>query len=1277
MRKLVRWIVILQTALLLIASSAAQINRASISGVATDPQESPLANVDIIVTGVETSTTLTTRTNNSGFYQVTDLIPGKYTVRFTSPGFATLEVKQVEALAGKPTRIDAKLVVATVQEVVTVSASTPLVETGSANQSTTLSQNTIENVPTQGRDLQQLVFLIPGVNSVAGPPGSNFGFNSQYGTAPDPTFLLGSAVAVNGGQSGSNAWYLDGNLNISGFGENIAVNPSPDTVEEFQAITSGLSSEYGRTSGGVFSVVLKSGTGHPHGTLYEYIRNSATNAVNPFTRQNSNQLRYNNFGGTFGGPVYIPHLYDGRKRTFFFFSWDASILHEFGDKPFSVPTTAMRAGDFSEDPNIAQYGIFNPYTTVGPDPGTGLVSRQPLLNPDGTLATSIPANLRDPVAMFFINSYPAPNYSDPLSGCPASKDGYKICNNFLGRVASSQDPQNISVKVDHQLSDKSKLFVEWLYNPTKINNYAVPWTGPSFPWNSTGWSSTYPLDLRNNVIGIGHNYLFSPTLVNEFRISYSRQYITTHPTHPYPDSITGQSAVQAELKASKIPVDSPYPIPTFQILSPGYYSFGPTAYVNMTTAADAYTLIDNVTKIAGRHSLKFGFLYRLEHGAYESGTPTQLNFSGGITSDPLTGLGGSGMAQFMLGALSSGDGSSAGYLASPYTSWHSWGFYGQDDFRLTPRFTLNVGLRYDLFGYYHDRNEPMSNFCFTCDNPLTGLKGKVVYSGDPGFPKGNIAPSNKGDVAPRVNFAWSPRTRFNTVIRGGYDIYYTDGVNQLNAPGQSAVNSSGWQRLGNWIGSNNPSQCLPFSGQCVAWQLSDTTTDKSALTSPVLTNAGFPAQHRENTLGGAYVFTAPRHDPMVQTWNLELQQSFLKDYSVSVGYVGSHATHLSGNSFYNYNNLSTANRQKYQVNINENVPISQYYSGLTADELGKFYADPLTGIPATTLPLSTLLLTYPFFNGGIYNNTQFEGTSSYNGLNFRVQKHYSHGFSFIAAFTVSKKFTNSETGVVGSNTTDPLHYGRAGGFGGRVGQFSNQNAFSPAYQDPDNKKADNHVIAQDDIPKSFNLAATYELPVGFGRPFLNHRGLMNIIVGGWKLTGNLNASSGIPLAVTTPCSALQGSIESNCRPNLIGNPSTAGQSKSQRTKQWINPAAFEPAFGSDPSYWNNPVPTDPRSWTFGNAPVRLANLRAPGFVNLDSALAKDFHLSEAQYFEFRWEVFNVLNHPNLGLPNTGWCLPPAPDGTTNIVQQAGCQFGRITNVATDPRAMQFALKFHF
>jgi len=189
---------------------------------------------------------------------------------------------------------------------------------------------------------------------------------------------------------------------------------------------------------------------------------------------------------------------------------------------------------------------------------------------------------------------------------------------------------------------------------------------------------------------------------------------------------------------------------------------------------------------------------------------------------------------------------------------------------------------------------------------------------------------------------------------------------------------------------------------------------------------------------------------------------------------------------------------------------------------------------------------------------------------------------------------------------------------------------------------------------------------------LNRKGVLNALVGGWKLSGNFNAQSGVPLAVYCPGNALT----SRC--NLIGDPTfRSDRTKAQRIQQWINPAAFEPAFGSDESYWTNPDPNDDRNWVFGTAGARLPGLRSPGFWNMDTALSKAFPISESKRFEFRWEVFNALNHQNLGLPNTGWCLPPGPNGETNSVRVAGCSFGRITNIQTDPRAMQFALKFYF
>jgi hypothetical protein len=1261
---------------------SAQLNRGEIEGTVTDQQGAEMSGVQVTITGVETGVQTNTKTNSAGYYRAEGLLPGPYQAHFVANGFASLDVTTIEVPAAQVVRVNAKLKVGAVTQKVEVKADLPLLETDASNFSSAIQSEMIQNVPLSGRDLQQLTFLLPGVNNVGGPPGSSFGFDSDFGTFPDPTHLQGSAIAVNGGQSGANGWYLDGNLNVSSFGENVVVNPSPDSVEEFRAITSAFSAEYSHTGGAVFSTVLKSGTNNFHGDIYEYVRNSATNATNPFdTKGGFGQpiLQFNNFGGTLGGPITIPHLYNGRDKTFFFFSIDAAILHESSNNAYTVPTPLMRQGDFSEDPSVVSNGIFDPTTTSGPD-SNGLFSRQLFLNPDGSMATAIPTNRLDPTAMFFVNSFPLPNHIDTLGGCPQSSNGpYSICNNYVGRASSSQDPVNLSIKIDHQ-TGKSKYFGEWLFSPVQYRNFRVPWTGPTFPQELVGFGSQYNFGLRSQIIALGHTYSFNPKLINEFRISFTRQFLSTL-AHPYPNSFTSQSAVEQALAPSRLPTSPFFPTPNFEIDNTpggGFIDFGPTPWVNLATGTEAYNILDNVTRIIGRHTLKTGFIYRLNHASYNSGDPTTLDFSGSLTQDPNSGNGGNGLAQFMLGAVPADGSGFAGRLQPPYVRWRGWGFYIQDDFHVKPNFTWNLGLRYELNGYFKARYYPMGNFCFTCLNPLTGLKGQNIYEGDPAFPKGDILPANHKSIGPRFNFAWSPFADRKTVIRGGYDIFYSDSIENVNAPGQSAVNGSGWGLSGDWSRSFYP-QCVAFNGPCVAFQLSDTTTDKTNLIFPSITGP-FPAQTRANFLGGTYAFIKPSIDPMIQSYNLEIQREFPGNLAVTIGYVGTHGSHLAGSGPGNwFNFVSTKNVLKYQAQLFNTAPITNFYSGQTATQLGLLYADPLTGTPATDLPLTTLLLPYPFFPA-IPTNGTYTGTSTYNGMNLKVEKRYSHGLDFIAAYTVSKQMDNWSVGGAGVQVVDPIHFVRTGLIGGRGGRLVSTFGGPETFQDPDNRNAD-RAIAVDDIPQEFNFGATYDLPIGTGKALLNYTGLVDKIFGGWKLSGNFNAQSGLPLPISCPGSLLQQTVFPNAgvvseqtggRCNLIGDPHFPGhRSKSQQIADWINPAAFEPAFGLSGAL----DPSDPQSWTFGDMKPRTDAIRGPGFWNLDSSLMKDFHLAESRYFEFRWEVFNTLNHQNLALPNTTFCLPPNPDGSVDLVHQSGCSFGRITGVQTDPRNMTFALKF--
>jgi Carboxypeptidase regulatory-like domain len=1279
------------------------INRGTIQGTITDPQGAAVPGAIVVVTNVNTNVSARLTTNSVGFYLAEQLVPGTYSVRVTATGFQVLSISNLTVTAGVTSTVNGQLKLGATTQTIQVTGTPALVQTSSSNFSSTVGTGTLSKLALAGRDIQQLVFLFPGVNSTAGPPGSNFGFNSQYGSFPDATHTMGSQLSVNGGQAGANSWYLDGNLDLSGLAENLAVNPSPDSVAEFQVISGGLAPQYGRTGGGVFNMVLKSGTNQLHGNLYEYDRNNYFNARNPFTSVGTSgalhtrQLRYNDFGGTLGGPVVLPHIYNGKDKTFFFFSWDTSILHLIGPGVYTVPTPLMSQGNFSEDPNT-QYGLWDPYTTQGPD-SNGEFARSmfgtPLVpngctgylqaNSNGTTTAvnpttqtcnptnSLPLNRLDPVAMFFMKSFPQPNYLDPLSNCPiASGGGYRTCNNFLGTVGSSEDTNNSSIKIDETLGNKNSIFGEWLWTPMVYRNYRVPWTGPTFPWGSTGFGSNYDVNQTSQIVALGDTYVFSPTFVNELRVSWSRQAITTNPLHPYPDSISAQSQVQQVLAPSQIPEDPYFPIPRMNITPPsgGGITFGPPNWVNMFTGSEAFTILDDITKVIGRHTMKAGFMYRPERSWYDSGYGTNFSFNGSINRNPITGLGGgAGLAQFMLGAACSGGRCvTGGLMFQPTMRNRTWGFYWQDEYHVTPHFTLTYGLRYDIFGTFRLNQHPQDNLCLDCANSQTGLPGKIIYEGkDPGFPlNSDFFPPNWNDIAPRINFAWTPFGDQKTVIRGGYNMFYSNAFQAEMSPGQTPSNIPGWSPEYDWNGSWFPNQCAPFTGQCVSFPLSDTTTDKATLTTPPR-GTGFPAKNYDPLLGFPYLqFVAPvDHDPVVQMWTLQVQRQLPGNFMVSVGYVGNHGTHLMGDTFHNFNYVHTNDVLKYKTQLGAVVPITSVYSGQTAAELASVYG-------SSQLPLSTLLTPWPFFGAvsGLVSAGKFDGATAYNGLNVRVQKRFSHGLDFIAVYTWSKKINNAMTDELGGwEVVTPLTWNRPGGTGGRAGALGGLGGGS--FQDPDNTKLD-RAIAKDDVPNMFNLAGTYQLPFGVGRRFVNRKGLLNWVLGGWELTGNFNAESGVPLSISCPANELTN------RCDLIGNPNFSGsRTRTEQIADWINPAAFAPPFGTDQAVWSNYDPTASYAWQWGTMGPQIGTLRSPGFWTLDNSLDKTFHISESKYFLLRWEMFNTFNHQNLGFPNTSFCLPPGPNGETNLVQQAGCSFGRITNIATDPRSMEFAMKFYW
>ena len=832
-----------------------------------------------------------------------------------------------------------------------------------------------------------------------------------------------------------------------------------------------------------------------------------------------------------------------------------------------------------------------------------------------------------------------------------------ICSNYRGILGNSDDTGNLSLKIDHQWSEKSKYFGEWLYNPVQYRFYRVPFTGPAYPGSSLGFGALVPTDTTNQVIGLGNTYTLSPTLINEFRANFTRQWMSGDSAAL--NSLMDTSATQQELAPLNIPTDSFYAVPIMNVSMPvgGAFNMGPSPWTNVMQMGEAYTISDNLTNVRGKHTLKTGVMYRLEHVAWGGGVPTQLYFNGTTTENPVTTLGGGGgLAEFLMGAVPSGT-SSTGNQPPDYASFRYWAGFLQDDFRATSNFTLSAGLRYDLYGFFKSRgHNPNGNFCTACLNATTGLPGEVVYQSS----TENFFPANKTDFAPRFNLAWTPfHDNKRTVIRAGYDMFYSDVVNAVNFPGEGIGLSPGWFYFSNWNSSYYPDQCASFTGtNCVAFPLTPSTSSRVTLATPP-TITGYPAQQNAPLLGTSlYMMTKPNRDPMVQRWDLEIQRQLPSNFLLSVGYVGNHGTHLVGDSYRTVDYVPTSEIIQLGdrgTSINAVAPISQYYVGQTASALANIWG-------STQLPLSILLSRFPAY-ASISQLPAYDGNNCYEGLNVRLQKNLSSGFTFLAAYTWSKQIEWPAIAQAAEFSSDPLHTDISHSLGGRysiVGRNS--------YQNIDNRRGD-RGLAPDDIPQMFNLAATYEFPFGKGKPFLNQGGWLNGVFDGWQLSGTFNAESGVPIEVTGPCDQV------TCRPDLIGNPKAVRGG--QNEADWINAAAFAPPFGTNQNFWQNYDPTSPLAYQWGTAGSVIAGLFAPGFWNLDAALSKRFPVGENKYFQFRWEAFNALNHQNLAYPNVGYCLPPGPGGETDLVHQAGCQFGRITNVQTDPRSMEFALKFVF
>ena len=1038
-----------------LAVGEAQRGRGVIRGVVTDASGAVVPGVAVTVTNAQTQVTQNTVTNNTGNYFVPNLVLGEYTVSVEKPGFSKFERTGITLQVDQELNIDITLQAGAVSQSVTTSAQAVMVDTSSGNAGTVVDRANIANLPVSGRNALDLVEITPGVQNALTPVASSF-----YART---TTVLG--LQMNGGPLSVNNMTIDGVNNLDAYISIANVNPSVDMIQEFQAKSGPLPAEYGYTLGGFVSLATRSGTDQLHGSVYDYFRNNALDA-NSWANNRSGQalapIRYDLYGGTVGGPVRIPKVYDGRNRTFFFFSYEGYHFTQPSQGLYSLPTQAELNGDFSqlEQVNCQQIAIFDP-STVLPNPAKpGFYTASPFPK------NVIPTSRIDPVAKNVEQFYPLPN-TPPANACAQT-------NNYFGSESQHSTQYQTSPRIDQVWSPNNTMFVRWTHY---------------HEFRDSGYANLYPNPIireqrqprTNNNVGVSDVHTFSPTLINEFRVGLDRGYFL------FGAISAGQGWPQKLGLPSNVPSNA---FPTFSNGLPAFTTGG-----DGVRGSETWDFYDAITKVLGRHTFKAGADVLISQANnYQPGGPT-FNFAASLTGSPdpsYIGPNGLSFATFLLGAVSS---ATAGAWNGESEAANSYSFFLQDDWRVTRRLTLNLGVRYALDEQPHERNNNTSNFSLAT-NPLTGLPGETVYMGQ-GFQR--VFNTNYNDWAPRFGFAYDLLGDQKTVVRGGYAIYY-------------AYNFSEWSaNFGDLNGSASAITTYnPTVSVLPAFQLSQGLP--YAPTQPLGSKLG---PNLAFTSGDYNLYQSYAPTPRSQQWNIGVQHQFGQNSVLTVTYTGNRGTHLLASSY----NLNSLNPEYFSLGNALLGQVANPYAGKVPGPNG-----------VATVTLMQTLKPFPWLANVNVTNPHL-AESSYHALLVSFEKRAPGGLDLLSSFTFSKLISD---GVANTNVTSS--YSSLAQFGGVGYQTGLYNRGLEKGVDPNSQ------------PLRWVSSATYPLPFGKGQ-----QGFVNRLIGGWQTSGILTLSGGFPLYIRGANNNVAD------RPNIIGNPKLpAGyvNPNPQGGVAWINPAAF-------------------------------------------------------------------------------------------------------------------------
>lgn len=1103
------------------SSVSAQEFRGSIVGRVIDASGGVVPGVSVTVVNVDTNVSAQTVTNDEGDYQVPFLLPGNYTVTLELTGFKKIERTGIRIETASESTLNFKLEVGEIDQTITVAGAAPMVTTANADLGQVVEKVIVDFVP---------FGLTRNVMSWAQLSAAVTGSTGTY-TANGQSEI---SVSGGGGERGGNEIMVDGIPNTVPQSGGIALFvPSMDLVEEMKVHTTMFDASLGHSTGGAINFTTKGGTNKYHGSAYYYGRYKPLNAnswANNRLGLEQGPVGYDQWGGIFSGPVEIPWLYKGKDRTFFLISYEADT--EGRDYTFEgrVPTALERKGDFSQTLNRLGTGIvkiYDPWTTTG----TGSSAKRTEFP-----GSVIPANRLTKTGTSVANLYPLPN-QDVLSQI----DRYNWAANGIVGVDQSQ----FSVRVDQVISERQKMYARF----SRLTREAA--SPELFPGAySTPEGENLGTEWRTfDSVAVDDSFTFSPTFVASFRYGFAQR---TSPRN-IPAKLMEPSGL--DLSSQILQNQVVVAIPQFSLGE----SFAILGSSMRQERSYMHTGLATFYKLFGKHSLKWGIDYRnIRKNTNNPGTSASGSFTYNNTftrSNPFVSntadTSGTSLASLLLDVPASG---SLGFSSPRSMQNHYFAWFVQDEWKVLPNLTLNFGVRHELETAYTERFDRIAyGFDFNAPSPFTvpgvDLKGGVLFAGVDGNPRtsGDLDTNNFG---PRFGFAYSYNDK--TVVRGGYGVFFTAWTYQTDYDGNIATFNASTSYTG--------------------------TTDSGATPYTTLANP-FPNGMRQvqgSSLGLAArygdsltVFNPDLVNPYNQQWQLSIQRELPLKTMVEVAYAGM----LSLKQIESFD-LNEKPDQYLALGVAESKAVPNPFLGIF---------DPTSSLgQGKTKAQSQFWKLYPQYTSLTMQGAN-TGRAIYHGMQSKVERRFSRGFSLLVSHAWSKLMDNNTTSWV--NTRD--------------------------YRS----------VSSQDRRQLLRISAVYELPFGPGRTFLPaSKGVVARLLEGWMLNTYFGASSGSPLQIT----------QSLGRPVVVSNPAKNGP-VGDRLGLQQDPVTGKPL---NPYFDTTAFVPLANQWTISPTSPYLDWLRGPGSWNLNLSAVKNMNITEDVRFQLRIDATNATNSVHWGNPGT-------------------------------------------